>query len=274
MDNDFQGHLDTARLWWDLDDGVLRAIAEGRSTREPFRAIALYVLDLKARASVEDPADNTAALTKIAIRVAGTPEWLAAPPLGAKRAIRMSRTRLAAIVALVLVSLLALVTAAAAANVITLPMPVEDLFRKVGIPLPQDTTESSKQRPGGFAAPLPAGETGSLIGPGSTVEGDTGGDSEPTRDPSPSDDSLSNEPRTDRSGTTSDANGSKGDGSANAYAYGRGYGSRTDRTEDAKKNEVGGEKQPAPKPTPRQRPRPRPRPSPSRRGGGDPDDGG
>lgn len=131
MADDFREHLDTARLWWALDEAVLHAIADGRSTREQFRAIALYVIELKAQVEGSGEADNTAALAKIAIRVAGTP----VAPASSAPSLRpwTPRRRLVLITLLALVGLMVVLTVAAAADIITLPSPIEDLLNKIGI---------------------------------------------------------------------------------------------------------------------------------------------
>jgi hypothetical protein len=135
MENDFQQHLDVARVWWDLDDSVLQAIADGPSTRDHFRDIALYVLDQKKRHLGADPSQ---ALAKIAIRVAGSPQLEAGIGLRMRPTQRLSVGRRLAVVSLLLVAALALLTAAAAAEWLPLPTPIRAVLDRIGIPTETD----------------------------------------------------------------------------------------------------------------------------------------
>lgn len=133
MEIDFHEHLDTARLWWDLDEAVLRAIAEGRATQEPFRKIALYVLELKAASTVPQGEEDTAALTKIAVRIAGAPPLAGAEATRHRSVARTPTLKIMAIAMLATLALAALLTAAGAAELIPLPESIRQVLDKIGV---------------------------------------------------------------------------------------------------------------------------------------------
>jgi hypothetical protein len=170
MDNDFHAHLDTARLWWELDEPVLVAISEGPSTQDPFREIALYVLTLKRR---HRGGDETPALTKIAIRIAGSPALSGSAERVTHRPRSGSASKTLAIVALVFVALAALLTAAAAAELIPIPESVRNVLDEIGIhtqaprndsPVPSGVDTAAEQIETRSVAPAPLG--GASVPPG------------------------------------------------------------------------------------------------------------
>lgn len=74
---DFHEYIDLARVFWALDDERIEAIAQSETASPVFRDIAAYVQELKGelkdRARV-DKEMELAAVTKIAVRLAGIPD--------------------------------------------------------------------------------------------------------------------------------------------------------------------------------------------------------
>lgn len=149
MTEDFHDHLDTARLWWGLADAVLDAIAEGPSTaRSPYGSMAGYVLGLKRASTAPEGVEDTAALMKIALRLANTPEIVAERRVPiARRPVR----RALAIAAIVTLVLAALLTAAATADVIDMPEPVRDALRRIGVDTEAAGPRRGQEMPEGTA---------------------------------------------------------------------------------------------------------------------------
>ena len=136
---DFDRHLDSARLWWGLDDVVLAAIIEGKATAEPFRRIASYTRSLRSAAGPAPTEDQVnASITKIAIRLAAMPEFSPRRQDDSRRVARLVGRRLA-FTALGSVALIGLLVAGDAANILELPKPIRVMLDRIGIGPPDES---------------------------------------------------------------------------------------------------------------------------------------
>ena len=248
---DFDKHLDSARLWWGLDDVVLEAIIEGQATGEPFRRVARYTRSLRISAGPSpSKAQVNAAITKIAIRLAATPEF--SPRIPEKERPRVLRRVRQTLVftALGAVALVALLVAGDAINIIELPRPIRVMLDRFGIDPPDDQTRTDESFEGAY--PPIEGDSGAVLTPAfaSTEES-----SEATR--------FGSERLTSQGG---EKDGAK-DKNDPATAAEPPEEPPADIDEQAPKNQGddGRSRQPTarPEPTPRPQPTPRPEPTPS-----------
>ena len=74
---DFHDYLDLARVFWALDQERLEAISQSDTAAPAFRSLARYVQELKTDMKAAESTSNEsehAAVTKVAIRLAGVPQ--------------------------------------------------------------------------------------------------------------------------------------------------------------------------------------------------------
>lgn len=75
--HDFHDYLDLARVFWALDDDRIDAISQSDTAAPPFRDLAGYIQELKSDMKASESSDKEselAAITKVAIRLAGVPQ--------------------------------------------------------------------------------------------------------------------------------------------------------------------------------------------------------
>lgn len=165
---DFDKHLDSARLWWELEDVVLAAIIEGQATGEPFRLIAGYTRSLR-QSSGPSPteAQANAAITKIAIRLAAMPEF---SPIKTEDPPRVL-ARIARALALTVLGMLVvmgLLVAGDAADIIELPRPFRVMLDRIGIDPPGDQSRSDTSLE--WSSPYAETENRAVITPVASTE--------------------------------------------------------------------------------------------------------
>lgn len=159
--HDFHDYLDLARVFWALDDERIEAISQSETAARAFRSLARYILELKAEMEKGESTDREseiAAITKVAIRLAGVPEeelvgalsGLPARPPAASRRKGWWRM-LAGLIALLLVGLLT--SAALAAAGVDLPAPIKAVLESVSLPSALEPNDLQERAPASVAVP-------------------------------------------------------------------------------------------------------------------------
>lgn len=75
--HDFHEYLDLARVFWALDDERVEAISRSDTAAPTFRELARYIQELKAEMNTTGATGKEAemaAITKVAVRLAGVPQ--------------------------------------------------------------------------------------------------------------------------------------------------------------------------------------------------------
>jgi hypothetical protein len=154
--SDYHDHLETALVWWEMDEEVLEAIAHSRAGNRSHRHLAGYVLQLKRTVpTAPGRAHELEAITKIAERLSKEP----VPEVVRFPRRRSPILRVVAVAAAAVALALAVLMIGYATHVIEAPEPVRDLLRKIGVdPEPRAERDGSVPVPDEIieAAPVDA----------------------------------------------------------------------------------------------------------------------
>lgn len=142
---DYHHHLDTALVWWEMDEAVLEAIAHSHAENRSHRLLAGYVLQLR-RTSPLAPgkAYELEAIAKIAERLSNEP----VPDVSRFPRRRSAMPRVLTVAAAALVLLCLALIVGYSTQLIDAPKPVRDLLRKFGV-----DPEPAPERDGSIPAP-------------------------------------------------------------------------------------------------------------------------